>query len=61
MKFSVSECLPLKVTGFSYLTVGNDDEVLYYYDYYYCYDYYEVVPGPASATGYGYNKFYSKI
>jgi hypothetical protein len=45
MKFSVSECLPLNVIGFSYLILGLYDG--YYTGYYVC----EVL-GPASATGY---------
>ena len=49
MKFLVSECLPLKVTGFSYFTVGNDDYIFGFYSYYY----YWVLFGPASATAYG--------
>jgi hypothetical protein len=44
MKFSVSLCFPLKVSGFSYLIVFDSvDEV---------YGYYYKVPGPASAIGY---------
>ena len=57
MKFLVSEYFLLKITGFSYFTVGNDDCVLSYYGYYY----YWVLLGPASAMGYGYEKFYYKI
>ena len=55
MKFSVSECLPLNVTGFSYLILVGCNYVPYGY-YYVCdygiFYYYYTPLIPASATGY---------
>ena len=57
IKFSVSECFPENVIGFSYFTFDGCNYVLVRCYYYGILDYYYYIPlGPASATGYYYCK-----